>query len=591
MTYSDEEIRRRLQLAEDSNWEFKAVEFAGNRPVSPSRDDLADEIAAFANAEGGVLLCGVTDQGDVQGMTREQIVELDFLLVELSTDSIRPAVRIRTLHRQLDGKAFILVEIPEGDSQHDSPGGSYVRVGGSKRRMTSDERLRLAQRRGQAQFRSYDEQTVPGTGFATLDESLWRPLLSAEGAVEPQPALEKLALLASDDAGILRATVAGVLLCTRSPEQWLLNAGITATRYSGSDRASGQLDAQEITGPLNRQIGDAVAFAVKNMRVGARKDPARVNLPQYSEKALFEAIVNAVVHRDYSIRGSRIRLSMFEDRLEVQSPGSLPNNLTLESMEARQATRNEVLTSVLARMPVDGVRGSTARQYFMERRGDGVPIILRETRELSGRRPEYRLVDNSEVLLIIPAAKTDQTPARTIITVRADGQPLPGSDVLTLFPDKTWKRATTGENGEAEVDLHTTHLPMTVFVAAPGHRAHLERDWIPSRGPLAVELVPLPEGGSVIFAESAGCLPVVNGRLSPIRDSHDRTYLYASSITIDQGKRQPVHFALGQEMRLTDADGREATVRVIEVVGRSALLEYSPVTLDESKREPDHDSR
>ena len=582
MTYSDEEIRSQLRLAEDSNWEFKAVEFAGNKPISPSRDDLADEIAAFANANGGVLLCGVTDKGDVQDMTREQLVELDSLLVELSTDSIRPSVRIRTYHRQLDSRTVMLVEIPEGDSQHDSSGGSYVRVGGSKRRMTSDERLRLAQRRGQARFHSYDEQTVPGTGFETLDESLWIPLLSAEGAAEPQSAMEKLALLANDDAGILRATVAGVLLCTRSPEQWLPNAGITVTLYSGSDRASGQLDAQEITGPLNRQIADTVAFAMRNMRVGARKDPARVNLPQYSEKALFEAIVNAVVHRDYSIRGSKIRLSMFEDRLEVQSPGSLPNNLTLESMEARQATRNEALTSVLARMPIEGISGSTDRQYFMERRGDGVPIILRETRELSGRRPEYRLVDNSEVLLIIPAAIMEQSPARTVITVRADGQPLPGSDVLALFPNKTWKRATTDENGEAEVDLHTTHLPMTVFVAAPGHDAHVEREWIPSQGSLAVALVPLREGGSVIFAESTGYLPMVTGRLNPIRDSHERTYLYASNIAIDQGKQQPVHFALGEDLRLTDADGRESMIRVVDVVGRSALLEYRPVTSEEN---------
>ena len=354
MTYSDEEVRRQLQLGEDSNWEFKAVEFAGNVPRSPRRDDFADEMAAFANADGGVLLCGVTDDGEVQGMSREQIVALDSFLVEISTDSITPAVRIRTYHKQLDDRRLLVVEVPEGDTQHESPGGSYVRVGGTKRSMTSDERLRLAQRRGQARFHSYDEQTVPGTGFETLDEPLWKPLLSAEGAAEPQPALVKLALLANDDAGILRATVAGVLLCTRNPEQWLPNAGITATRYLGSDRASGQIDAQEIAGPLNRQIGDAVAFAVRNMRVAAHKEPARVNLPQYSARALFEAIVNAVVHRDYSILGSRVRLSMFEDRLEVQSPGSLPNNLTLESMEARQATRNEALTSVLARMPVGG---------------------------------------------------------------------------------------------------------------------------------------------------------------------------------------------------------------------------------------------
>ena len=578
MTYSDEEIRHQLQLGEDSTWEFKAVEFAGNRPRSPSRDDLADEIAAFANADGGVLLCGVTDDGEVRGMSRERIVELDSLMVEVSTDSIKPAVRIRTYHRQLHGRLLLVVDVPEGDSQHESPGGSYVRVGGTKRMMASDERLRLAQRRGQARFRSYDEQTVPDTGFETLDDSLWRPLLTAEGTATPELALAKQALLANDDAGILRATVAGVLLCTRSPEQWLPNAGITATRYRGNDRASGQIDAQEIAGPLNRQIGEAVAFAKRNMRVAARKDPARVNLPQYSERALFEAIVNAVVHRDYSIRGSKIRLSMFEDRLEVQSPGSLPNNLTLESMEARQATRNEALTSVLARMPVGGMSGSEDRQYIMERRGDGVPIILRETRELSGKQPEYGLIDNSEVLLTIPAATLDQSPARAVITVRSAGQPLPGSDLLALFPNKTWERATTDENGEAEVDLHTTHLPMTVFAAAPGHGAHVEREWVPSQGSLAVELGRLPEGGSVIFAESTGYLPVVQGRLNPIRDNRDSTYLYASNIAINQGKQQPVHFVFGEDLRLTDADGREAMVRISDVVGRSALLEYRPVT-------------
>ena len=97
--------------------------------------------------------------------------------------------------------------------------------------MTSDERLRLAQRRGQARFLSFDEQTVSDTGFRTLDESLWKPLLSAEGAADPEAALRKLALLATDEAGISRATVAGVLLCTRNPEQWLPNACIMATRY------------------------------------------------------------------------------------------------------------------------------------------------------------------------------------------------------------------------------------------------------------------------------------------------------------------------------------------------------------------------
>ena len=575
MTYSTEEISRRLQLGEDSAWEFKQVEFAGDRPRSPRRDDLADEIAAFANADGGTLLCGVTDDGEVQGMTRDQLAAFDAFVVELSSDTIDPPVRVRTQHLQSPGgERLLIVEVPPGDSPHERSGQRYIRVGGSKRRMTGDEWLRLAQRRGQARFRSFDEQTVADTGLNTLHESLWRPLLSAEGAAEPEAALGRLALLASDEAGIPRATVAGVLLCTPNPQQWLPNAGVTATRYRGNDRASGQLDAQEIYGPLNQQIAQAVAFALRNMQVAARKEPGRVDVPQYSHRALFEALVNALVHRDYSIRGSKVRLSMFADRLEIQSPGSLPNNLTVESMETRQVTRNEALTSVLARLPVGGIRGSEDRQYFMERRGDGVPIIRRETHELCGKLPEYQVIDDSEVRLTIPAATQDHSPASAVITVRSDSRPLSGADILALFPNKTWKRANTNDDGEASVELYTSHLPMTVFAAAAGHAARLERDWTPSQGALTLELRPLPDGGSVVFPEAVGHLPILKGRLNPIRDTIGRTYLHASNIAVNRGQPQPVHFAPGEELRLTDADGQEALVRILDVVGRSALIEY-----------------
>ncbi|MCY3957210.1 MAG: ATP-binding protein [Chloroflexi bacterium] len=183
MTYSNEEITRRLQLGEDSAWECTQVDFAGDRPRSPRRDDLADEIAAFANADGGTLLCGVTDDGEVQGMTRDQLAALDAFVVEISSDTIHPPVRVRTQHLQRPGgELLLIVEVPPGDSPHERSGHRYIRVGGSKRRMTGDEWLRLAQRRGQARFRSFDEQTVPDTGFNTLHQSLWRPLLSAEGA-------------------------------------------------------------------------------------------------------------------------------------------------------------------------------------------------------------------------------------------------------------------------------------------------------------------------------------------------------------------------------------------------------------------------
>ena len=577
MNFSDEDIRRQMRLGEDSHWEFKEIEFAGDVPRSPRRDDIADELAAFANTDGGVVLCGVTNDGDVQGMSREQMDALEQLIVNVCSDMINPPIRPAILRKEIDeGMPFLLVEVPQGHAQHDSPGGSYHRVGSSKRRMTSDERLRLAQQRGQARFLWFDKQPVEGTGFGSLDESFWKPLLSTVGAADPESALERMGLLTSDENGTTRATVAGVLLCSRSPEEWLPNACITATCYRGNDRASGQIDAQTITGPLNRQITEAVAFAVRNMRVGAYKNPARTDLPQYSEAALFEAIVNAVVHRDYSIRGSRIRLSMFADRLEINSPGGLPNNLTIDSMDVRQSTRNEALASIFGRIPVGEIRGSGDRQFFMERRGDGVPIILRETEALSGKPPEYQLIDESDLVLTIPAAPTDATPATTTIMCRHRGNPVPGVEMLALFPNKTWKQTTTDENGVAQINLHSTHLPMTVFAAATGYTAHFEHDWVPAKGALTIEMQELFEGGAVIFPEATGHLPGLSGRLNPIRDTLDRTYLYAFNIAINEGKQQPVHFILGEDLRLTDANGRELVVCIVAIIGRSALVEYRP---------------
>jgi len=84
----------------------------------------------------------------------------------------------------------------------------------------------------------------------------------------------------------------------------------------------------------------------------------------------------------------------------------------------------------------------------------------------------------------------------------------------------------------------------------------------------------LPEGGSAIFPEATGYLPGLRGRLNPVRDTHDRTYLYASNIAINEGERQPVHFIPGEELLLADADGARLGMRIIEIVGRSALVEY-----------------
>ena len=398
--------------------------------------------------------------------------------------------------------------------------------------------------------------------------------MSAEGRADPETALEKLALLTVDESGITRATVAGMLMCAAAPHEWLPNACITATLYAGADRASGQLDAQTIVGPLPRQVADAVAFAVRNMRVGAYKDPARMDLPQYSVEALFEALVNAVAHRDYSMRGSRIRLSMFADRLEIDSPGGLPNNLTIDAMAAASRPGTKPLrpcsgASRSARSPVPGSGGTSWSVAATVSRSSSA----RRGRCAVGRRA-IACSASPTCFSDIPAATTVASPATVAVTVHHEGGPVAGADVLALFPNKTYQQGVTNDHGEASVKLHATDLPMTVFVAAGGFRAHVERDWVPAEGGLAVGLQPVRRGGAVIFPEATGPIPGLRGRLNPIRDSLDRSYLYAPNIAINRGEAQPVHFRFGEEMRLTDSEGAEMAVRVMAIVGRSALLEY-----------------
>ena len=574
MPYSAEEISRHLRLGEDSAWEFKQIEFNGDRAVSPRRDDLSDEIGAFANASGGVLLCGVSDAGDVLGMTRGQLDNLERLLVEISHDTIKPRVNINVFRHELDGKAILLTEIPEGYAAHESAGGVWQRVGSSKRRLNHEETLRLAQRRGQARFVWYDEQPVPNSGFGSLDEALWRPLLSATGAAQPEVALSRMGLLALDEHGVTRATVAGLLTCSHRPEQWLGNAYITATHYRGDDRASGQIDSQDIFGPIPEQINQALVFARRNMQVASLKTPARQNLPQYSEAALFEAIVNAVVHRDYSIRSSRIRLAMFSDRVEINSPGGLPNNLTVDSIGERQATRNEVIANMLGRIPAIDIAGAGEREYIMERRGDGITIIRKETEQLCGELPTFHMVDDSELRVVIPAAVPIPTGAAVNVRIHSDGQPVEGADILLVLPNRTLISAIADERGEVRVELPSTRAPLTALVAAKGYRGCVYRDLVDTAWDMEFNMKPMPKGGSVIISDGIGEIPGLVGRLNPIHDLRDRTFLYATNVIIDGGKRQPVQFSPLQTLTLTDADGNEALVCIVEIMGQLSLVEY-----------------
>ena len=131
--------------------------------------------------------------------------------------------------------------------------------------------------------------------------------------------------------------------------------------------------------------------------------------------------------------------------------------------------------------------------------------------------------------------------------------------------------------GRVHFGFHSD-LPINVFCAAPAHRARVERCWRPP-APLSVELEVLANGGSMVIPDRTGRLPGLAGRLNPILDNLDRMYLHATNVAIDEGRQQPVHFKLGESMRLTDVHGAEWLVRFVEMIGNSSLLEYEPPPL------------
>ncbi len=419
---SDVDFLRRIRLGEDSSLELKSVRVSGSGVRAPDRNDVADELAALANSRGGTMVLGVHDKTRrIQDLALDALDVLEGWVREICNDSVAPALDADILKVELeheDGRLVpvLRVDVARSLFVHKSPGGYFRRIGSSKREMAPDALARLFQERSQSRTIRFDESVVPASGRSDLHYSLTRRFLAGdivdESATPAEEAslgaseddlLRKLRIVADDVDGEARLTLAGVLLCTEEPQRWLPHAYVQAVSYAGERTdADYQTDARDIGGPLDQQVAESLHFVRRNMLVRATKETARSERPQFSERAVFEALVNAVAHRDYSMSGARVRLHLFGDRLELYVPGALANTLTPDSLHLRQANRNELIVSLLARCTAPSGLGRTR---LMDRRGDGVPIIRRECKELSGRLPEYSLIDDSELLLVMRAAE------------------------------------------------------------------------------------------------------------------------------------------------------------------------------------------
>ena len=403
-------LLKQISLGEDSTLELKNIEYNKTGVSGPHSNSIADEMAAMANSSGGVIILGVDDKTHrITGLPFNKLDITENWVRNIANDLIKPPLecRIKKLSVPSDDaeEIFIIrIDIPRSIFVHKSPDGYFYRIGSSKREMTPEVLARLFQQRTQNRLIRFDEQMVINANLDDLDTKLCDRFKTPLSPTEQNEFLEKLKLISLDEDNKPHPTVSGILMATEFPEHFITNAYIQAVCYMGKDRTSSQLDAMDITGPLDIQIKEACKFVKRNMKIRAIKDPGRIETPQYSLNAVFEAIVNAAVHRDYSIYGSKIRLHIFSNRLELYSPGTISNTMTIESLSQRQSSRNELLSSLLARCPMNFDASGSKRLFIMDKRGEGVPIIISESFALSKTKPVYQLIDDDELLLTIFAA-------------------------------------------------------------------------------------------------------------------------------------------------------------------------------------------
>ena len=423
---SKKELLDQIRLGESTHLELKEVRFKKEKVTGPPAKNLADELAAFANSHGGVCVLGVSDRPrEIVGIPLRRLDSVVGFVRHVCSELVEPNVdaivdRLWLPSTTGEELAVVKVEVRRSLFVHRSPAGYLYRVVDEMRAMSPDYLARLFQQRSQTRIIRFDEQVVSDATPEVLAPGLWGRFRTPRTRDEGDALLSKLRMVRKDEDGSLRPTVAGVLMASSDARRWLPNAFIQAVAYRGDQiRPRGekevyQLDAADISGPLDRQVEEACRFVAKNMKVAAFKHLGRVDRPQFDMTAVFEAVVNAVAHRDYSIHGSKIRLRMFADRLELYSPGAIPNTLESENLLHIQSSRNEVLSSLLAKCPVPSEIPwlATDRRTLMDKRGEGMRIIVENSLELSGRIPEYGMIGGSEFRVTI-YAPLEESGART----------------------------------------------------------------------------------------------------------------------------------------------------------------------------------
>jgi len=407
-----------IRAGEDTELELKEVVFKRNR-ISLGGSEarpaarLAQVIVSMANTSGGNIVLGVRDSDQVPvGIDSEQREQVESLVVNTATQNCIPMIVPRLNWEFLpvddeEPKLCLIVEVPASRFEvHQTKDGRYLQRIGSHQRVIPAERLaRLLGSRGLVS--PVEERPVLNAKLTDLDEvrlsKYFRSRFPDWTTPEDWQAKlisHKLAVMSEEQA---YPTYLGILLFAEQPDAFIPGAYMDLALYDHDEPDGNTADTQRISGPIPEQVEQTLAWlriSPLSPTISVKDGDGRHDYPTYSEVALQEAVVNAIAHRDYEVRGSQVIIRMYPDRVEFQNPGALHNTLTVENLYAgcQPIRRNQLLAGFLRnyKSPVTG--GS-----YMEARGEGFLNLVRASEGLSGRRPVLEQIGEATKLTIFAA--------------------------------------------------------------------------------------------------------------------------------------------------------------------------------------------
>lgn len=385
MQLSEMELKKLIQGGETNTVELKVA--------APRAVEMAERLCGMANAQGGMIILGVKDaKHEIVGIPDHRIGETLDVILRAVRQMIKPELVLDPPEPEIytiSGKKLVVATVkPSHGPVYQAHGIYWVRRGTHTVSLGLSELLEMANDRGLV---DWEHQPVRNATLEDLDLEKVKAYVARRSANSHQISrfkdIERVLLgmecaLKTSNGGVV-PTNAGMLFFGSHPQEHIIQSDVACVLFRETVGASRYADRRIITGTLQELIDGAELFLSRYIAVGAKVEGfKRIDIPEYSLEVLREAVINAVVHRDYSKRGESVRVFYYPDRVEIHSPGLLLPGITVEQMErgeVQSKLRNPTLANLLMGIP-----------GYMERLGSGIRFMLDETKRLGLPGPQFR---------------------------------------------------------------------------------------------------------------------------------------------------------------------------------------------------------